>query len=294
VATTVVAAFSASLPRGVGPVDRELLAPALEAATARGASAHPGVVVSAVAFARALGAHAGREPDPIAALETLHTDDLYLTTACLAGDGAALETLERLVRSTVPAAVSRLRLDASTVSDVEQLVRQRLLVPPSGGPPKLHEYGGRGALKQWLRAVALRVALNHLDGRRPEDSLDAEGAPVLAAAGPDPEMALLKQHARDEFKAVLQEVLTGLPPHERSLLRLYFLQGLTVEQIGRMEGTHKSTVSRWLTRTRATVLAEVQRRLGERLRLEPGEYDSLLGLLRSQLSLSLHRVLNTR
>lgn len=292
-ANAAVAAFVAALPRGAGSVDPEALALALEDAKLRAHEAHPGVTASPVAFARSLAVHLG-EGEPLAALAQLRTDDLYLTTACLAGDAVALETLERVLRSTVPGAVARLRLDASTVSDVEQLVRQRLLVAPSGGAPKLHEYGGRGALKQWLRAVALRVALNHLDGRRPEDSLDADGAPVLAAAGPDPEMALLKQHARDEFKAVLQEVLAGLPPHERSLLRLYFLQGLTVEQIGRMEGTHKSTVSRWLTRTRATVLAEVQRRLAERLRLEPGEYDSLLGLLRSQLSLSLHRVLNTR
>jgi len=292
-APSAVAAFAAALPRGSGPVDPEAVAVALEDAAARAVLAYPAVTASPVAYAQSLARQLG-PGEPLAALALLHTDDLYLTTACLAGHPLALEALERVLRGTVPGAVSRLRMDASTVSDVEQLVRQRLLVAPSGSPPKLYEYGGRGALKQWLRAVALRVALNHLDGRRPEDSLDADGAPVLAAAGPDPEMALLKQHARVEFKAVLQEVLTGLPPHERSLLRLYFLQGLTVEQIGRMEGTHKSTVSRWLTRTRATVLAEVQRRLGERLRLEPGEYDSLLGLLRSQLSLSLHRVLNTR
>jgi RNA polymerase sigma-70 factor, ECF subfamily len=291
--STAVVAFLSSLPRHARPEDRGALARALEAARLRAARAYPAVALSAAAFARALGAHASGE-EPLATLTLLHAEDVYLATACVAGDAVALETLEHLVRATVPGAVARLRLDVTTVGEVEQLVRQRLLVAPEKGPPKLVEYGGRGPLKQWLRAVALRVALNHLEGRRSEDSLDADGAPVLAAAGPDPELALLKRHAREEFKAVLQDVLSGLPAHERSLLRLYFLEGLTVEQIGRMEGTHKSTVSRWLTRTRATVLAEVQQRLGQRLQLEPGEYDGLLGLLRSQLSLSLHRVLSTR
>lgn len=291
--TTAVSAFLAALPPGAVPPEPDRVGPLLAAVRERAGAAYPEVALGAVAFARTLGAHCGGA-DPLAALQALHTDDLYLTSACLSGEEAALEALERLVRGTVPGAVARLRLEASTVREVEQLVRQRLLVAPAHGPPKLAEYGGRGALKQWLRAVALRVALNHLDARRPEASLDADGAPAVAAAGPDPELALLKKHAREEFKAALQETLSGLPPHERSLLRLYFLEGLTVEQIGRMEGTHKSTISRWLARTRARVLAEVQRRLGERLRLEPGEYDSLLGLLRSQLSLSLHRVLNTR
>lgn len=291
--TTAVSAFLAALPPGAVSPDPDRVGPLLAAVRERAAAAYPGVTLGAVAFARTLGAHC-EGPDALVALEALHAEDLFLTSACLCGEGTALETLERLVRGTVPAAVARLRLEASTVREVEQLVRQRLLVAPTQGPPKLAEYGGRGALKQWLRAVALRVALNHLDAQRPEASLDADGAPAVAAAGPDPELALLKQHAREEFKAALQETLSGLPPHERSLLRLYFLEGLTVEQIGRMEGTHKSTISRWLARTRATVLAEVQRRLGERLRLEPGEYDSLLGLLRSQLSLSLHRVLSTR
>jgi RNA polymerase sigma-70 factor (ECF subfamily) len=74
-------------------------------------------------------------------------------------------------------------------------------------------------------------------------------------------------------------------------LKLYFVQGLTVEEIGRMEGTHKSTVSRWLARTRAAVLAEVRRKLGAQLKLSPAELDSLIGAMRSQLHVSLHRAL---
>jgi hypothetical protein len=39
------------------------------------------------------------------------------------------------------------------------------------------------------------------------------------------------------------------------------------------------------------VLLETRRLLGERLRLKPSEVDSLLGVLRSRLQPSLHRLL---
>jgi RNA polymerase sigma-70 factor (ECF subfamily) len=64
-----------------------------------------------------------------------------------------------------------------------------------------------------------------------------------------------------------------------------------VEQIGRMEGTHKSTVSRWLARAREALFDEVRKRLKERLKVSASELDSLLGVLQSQLDLSLVRIL---
>ncbi|HMK73836.1 MAG TPA: hypothetical protein VK454_10885, partial [Myxococcaceae bacterium] len=130
--TTAASAFLSALPAGAGPPNPDQVGPLLTAVRERAMAAYPQVPLGAVAFARTLGAHAAG-PDPLAALEALHTDDLYLTAACLGGDGAALEVLEQLVRGTVPGAVARLRLEASTVREVEQLVRQRLLVAPVRG-----------------------------------------------------------------------------------------------------------------------------------------------------------------
>ena len=113
----------------------------------------------------------------------------------------------------------------------------------------------------------------------------------LAASGSDPELDLVKRRYGPQFKAALDEALRGLPAKERNLLRLYFVQGLTVEEIGRMEGTHKSTISRWLAKARTQVLEAVRKSLGDNLKLSPPELDSLIGALQSQLHVSLHRAL---
>ena len=55
--------------------------------------------------------------------------------------------------------------------------------------------------------------------------------------------------------------------------------------------THKSTISRWLAKARGAVLEEVRTKLGKKLGLREAELDSLIGALRSQLHVSLHRAL---
>lgn len=216
-----------------------------------------------------------------------HAADLSLARACARGERQALARLEELLASVVPQAAARLRPSNAFLDEVKAGLRDRLLV---GDRPRILEYQGRGALRNWLRAAALRIGLNLLAARRPagEDDSALEG---LCAPGADPELSFLQRTAAPELNAALEEALRTLPARERSLLRLYFVQGLTVEEIGRLESAHKSTVSRWLTRTRAGLLATVRARLQARLRLQPAELDSLIVALQGELHVSLGRVL---
>jgi RNA polymerase sigma-70 factor (ECF subfamily) len=246
-------------------------------------------------------------PEELAAsLRALHGRDLLLVLACEDGDRAALRLLDQTLCDAVPRAAARLRPSNTFVDEVAQQLRQKLLVAPEGGRAKLRDYKGRGALAHWLRAAALRLALNLLESEAPQRRATASNGPRnasngsagqsgpldrMAAAGPDPELSLLKRRYAPQFRAALETALAGLGPKERNLLRLYFAQGLTVEEIGRLEGTHKSTISRWLSRARAGLLAEVRAQLGRSLSLGPGELDSLLAAVGSQLHISLGRVL---
>ena len=139
----------------------------------------------------------------------------------------------------------------------------------------------------------MRVALNLLESQGGSRGRGDDEGPVarLQASGPDPELALVKRRYAPEFSAALEAALAGLATRERALLRLYFAQGMTVEEIGRLEGTHKSTISRWLTKARAGLLADVRGRLQKKLGLGSAELDSLLHALGSQLHVSLARVL---
>ena len=218
--------------------------------------------------------------------------DVYLALACAAGDARAHRGLDQILRNVVPPAAARVRASNAFVEEVEQRLRHKLLI---GGPdrkPKIAAYAGRGPLGSWLRAAALREALNLVDGEKEERVAEEGALGRLAAGGDDPELDLVRRRYAPEFKTALDSALHDLPAKERNLLRLYFVQGLTVEQIGRMEGTHKSTVSRWLAKTRAALLKDVKARLGAALKVTPSELDSLIGVLRSQLHLSLHRALS--
>ena len=78
------------------------------------------------------------------------------------------------------------------------------------------------------------------------------------------------------------------------LLRLYLVNGLSVESIGKMYGVSQPTASRWLARARATLLEDVKGALGVRLGVSSQELASLAGLVASGLDLSLSELLKTR
>jgi RNA polymerase sigma-70 factor, ECF subfamily len=52
-------------------------------------------------------------------------------------------------------------------------------------------------------------------------------------------------------------------------------------------GVGRATVTRWIASARQEILASARRKLGEELSLRPAELESLMGLMRSRLDLSL-------
>ena len=85
--------------------------------------------------------------------------------------------------------------------------------------------------------------------------------------------------------------LLALPPREKSLLKLSYLDGLSLDEIGALYRAHRTTVGRWLDAARQRILDDTRRGLGERLRLGEAEVDSLMALIRSQLDVTLHSLL---
>ncbi|HVP61862.1 MAG TPA: sigma-70 family RNA polymerase sigma factor [Myxococcaceae bacterium] len=233
-------------------------------------TAHPALHVDPVAFHRFLSR---RRPPLDQEGVPVHVADLYLVAAALEGAGAALELLDARLRGLLPRALRRLRVDDELRGEVLQRTRERLLV--GARVPKLAEYLGRGGLDPWLRTVLVRVALNLLEAR-PQGEEELRAFAELAAPGPDPEVSLLGRSEQATVQAALVEALAGLEPRTRHFLALYVLEGLTLEEIGRRSGTHKSTVSRALSAARARVMATLRRRF----RAGPeGDLESLLAVL---------------
>jgi RNA polymerase sigma-70 factor (ECF subfamily) len=140
-------------------------------------------------------------------------------------------------------------------------------------------------------AVRLALRLKKRDDRHSSDVSEVPDRAPSSGRGRDPELAFIKDRHRSDFTAALEQAIASLSPLERTMLRQYFLDGLTVEQLGALHQVAPSTISRRLAAARASVLAAVRRDLTARLRLPAGELDSLLGIVQSQLDVSLSGLL---
>jgi RNA polymerase sigma-70 factor (ECF subfamily) len=254
-------------------------------ATAR--EAWPTLELDAPAFV----AHAAERLQPEVELASLHAADLWLAFACLLGDPAALAAFDRTVLARVPAVLRGTLPPGLTEDDVLQNLRLKLFVRKGETPPQIASYSGRGPLLQWLRASAVRLTQDYARTRKLEVAdPDAALADTPAAVG-GAELGYLKDHFGPDFKAAFQEALLSLSPKDQNLLRLYYLDGSSPEEIGRLYETHRTTVWRWLSQCREALLAQTRKNLVARVKVSDGEVSSLMNAVHSQLDVSLSRML---
>ncbi|MBL8923271.1 MAG: sigma-70 family RNA polymerase sigma factor [Myxococcaceae bacterium] len=238
-----------------------------------GAAQYPSVSVSAAQLDDTLRRIC---PEP-AAREGLARADVVLVAGCLHGDPGALGILEGLLNRLCASAGKG--LDAA---ELTQRVRLLLLVG-DGARPRLSTWAGRGALVKWLSAVIHRTALNLVRERKPIDS--ASTLDRRPASAPTPEAALMQEQDAAVFKAAFKEALAGLSERSRHLLRLYYLEGFTAEQVARIEGAHRVSVARWLGQAKRELRAATRLRLAQQL--SSSRVDSLMRLSNARFSVSL-------
>ena len=233
-------------------------------------------------------------PDP---LEGLRPADLYLACACAKGVTAAINAFDRDYMKEVDIALARMRIGPPRLSDIKQLVRQRLFVgggtagvPTSVG--KIAEYGGRGDLRRWVRSVAVRTCLNDLRKGKREILVDDDHLIAQhAVSQDDPEVEYMKKTYSHEFKTAFSESLSQLGPREQTLLRYHHVDGLNIDEIGAIYRVHRVTAFRWLEKAKETLVRVTLDTLRARLKLPASELESVLRMIRSQIHLSIVRQL---
>lgn len=227
-------------------------------------------------------------------LRALHVRDLYLACACQLRVPGALELFESQILGEIASYLGRSEPSRPAIDEVCQQLRERLFVAGAEGVPKIAKYDGRGSLKSWLRVVAMRTAMTRRRSAKRDRTQPLDDAALAALPGSgSPELAILKQQHEADIKLALTEALAMLPADRVNVLRLHLIDGLTLEKIGSLYRVNRSSVKRWLDDARARLLSELRRRLQTRLRLSREEFDSLIATLRSQLDLSLSRILKS-
>jgi RNA polymerase sigma-70 factor (ECF subfamily) len=218
-----------------------------------------------------------------------HGAELYLALACGQGDPKAVRTLERCFFPDLDEYLTRSGFEAATRQDVFQ---QLLLQLCTGQTPRILSYAGRAALSSWLRVATYRLALvigerSHFPRKRDSDITLNH----LFSSDVDPETQATIEKARPLFQAALHSVMADLKDRDRTLLRLCFLDGLTIDGIGTLYGVHRATAARWICDIRQRILREVEGVLVRDFGLRASEFKSLAFLVHSELHLSLIRVL---
>lgn len=251
---------------------------ALEAACADVAAAvtarWPASWVDGASFGRYLAARLDPALAPAAALAELFAADLYLACACGRGVAAAQLAFEREYVAELPAVLRTVDASRDRVDEALQLLREKMLVAHAA-PPRIEAYSGHGPLGAWLRVSATRIALS-LRRREQPAAADDDLAALLDPTA-SPEVRVLAARLGVDLKAAMQAAIAAQPARTRAVLRLYYADGHGVEEIGRVYRVHASSVSRWLAKARADILARTRAELCARLAVSPSEVDSLLG-----------------
>jgi RNA polymerase sigma-70 factor (ECF subfamily) len=250
-------------------------------------TAWPNVVLSDATFVQHLAEKITKTPNPKAALRDLRAADLYLACACAQGDKTALACLEATYATALSAGVAH--APRSLAAEVNQTVRERLFVARPPERPRIAEYGGHGDLGSWLRVVALRVGLNLIRAEHPREKLDLVLLDTPQAG--EAELEIFKQMYSREFRAAFAQAASHLTPRERNVLRHHYIDGLAMDRIGSMYGVHRMTVQRWTEAARRRLAAGTLRALAVRLGVAPGELDSIMRLIRSQLDVSVRTLM---
>jgi RNA polymerase sigma-70 factor, ECF subfamily len=259
--------------------------------TARARAAWPSIALDDERFERAVAARLGDAPTADA-LAALHADDLWLACACADGDPAALAAFEVHCGPTIERAIATAGIPPAERADLVQVVRQRLLVAPADGPPRIASYSARGSLVAWVRVVATREAMRALPRTARELAAEDDELARVVAPSDDPELGYLKRLYREELKQALAAAVDALDDRDRLLLRQHLLDRVGIDQLAAQHAVHRATVARWIEAAREAVVAATQRELLRRLRLTRSELASVLHLIRSDLDVSLPRVLS--
>src|SRR6266545_1112260 len=257
-------------------------------------SAWPGVDVAPAVFASYLCSRLPAGLNVEIALRGIRASDLYLACACAHGDPHAIAAFEIHCLGEVDDVLCRMSgMHADAVDEVKQQIRRALLVG-DGGPPRIVEFSGRGALRRWLRVLAVRQALASARRTWRETPVSERLLERALPRADDPQTRYFKRLYRAEFASAVADALSALSGHDRTILRQSFVDGLSIDELGRIYAVHRATAARWLARAQRVLASETRAVLGRRLNVAPEELTSILRLIRSGLQLNLRTIFPVR
>lgn len=224
-------------------------------------------------------------------VDSLNLEELALACACSEGQVSAWAYFIECYRPGLRAAARAIVGDEAGNELADSLYAELYgLEERDGRRRSLFDYfHGRSRLGTWLRSILAQRHVDRIRAARKTRPLDEEDE----ALPERPAVAVEEQPERLRFARLAQGALgaaiRALDPAERVRLSFYYLQRLTLAEIGRLTGEHEATVSRRLDRIRRSLRANVERLLREEDGLGEAEVRACLECALEDVGLDLER-----
>jgi len=220
-------------------------------------------------------------PDQVDAfLDSLFVDDLALAAACREGNENAWREFLSNYHTVAEGAARAMISDAAAARELaDSLYADLYGLRQNNGARNspLDRYHGRSPLSAWLRTVIARRAADMWRAVKLHGPMDDAAERSLNHAASCEPPAPMDPH-RGRYVTMLCDSLkrsiAKLPPSDRLRISYYYLQGLTLAQIGSITGEHESTISRKLANTRGQIREAVERNLSAEYHLSADQISS--------------------
>lgn len=188
-------------------------------------------------------------------MDDAHSPDRALVDAVLTNRPGAFERLVREYQGLCWHIIQRM---VRNPEDTRELCQDTFLRVHQC----LHQYRGESALKSWIGRVAYTVALRHLQHKRIPlvEAHDDESAALLENIGDgfDLEAACMDEETQHHLHAAIET----LPPLQRTVLTLYYLDEMSIPEIARVTGLAGGTIKSHLFRSRLRLRETLEKRTG--------------------------------
>ncbi len=209
-------------------------------------------------------------------IQKIRSEELALVLGCVAGNEPAWEAFSFGYRNAVYEAACAFCSDLRMARDLTDTLTTELYgfeTRDGQRRSKLNYYHGRASLKTWLRAVVYQKFVDeyrHLARHEPlPDDLPQPADKKAVSAAEEQKYAALLGEA-------VSVTLRELPAEEKLVLSYYYVQLLTLKQIGRITGEHEATISRRLDALRKKMRRKIEEYLRKIKKLTAYEVEQCL------------------
>lgn len=238
-------------------------------------------------------------------LESLHLSDLALAVACAAGHDAAWEHFIRTYRPDLYAAARAVAKGGNPHELADAIYAELFGLEERDGKRRslFIYFHGRSKLSTWLRAIVAQRFVDQVRAAKKTVSLDepadedaagwlAGEKHLVAHAAVQPGQDLDRAGLLECMQGVVSSCLQALEARDRLRLSYYYVQDLTLAQIGRLLGEHEATVSRKLDRTRRDLREQIETALRQQAKLSSAQVELCFAYAREQWPFDLSAALS--